>query len=139
MSTAVFPTQELRAEYQNVGVQDSGQYLQQRIVGKPWELRRLLELAEVTASPALARQESRGGHASATTSERDDAAWLKHTLCHKVGEGEYQLDYKPQTLGRYEPKPRRPLKIGNQEPTALTSNPQSQENITQLNCMHPLV
>ncbi|MCB8920546.1 MAG: succinate dehydrogenase/fumarate reductase flavoprotein subunit, partial [Ardenticatenaceae bacterium] len=64
------------------------------------------ELAEVTAVSALARQESRGGHARDDFPERNDEEWLKHTLCHKEADGEYRLDYKPVTLGRYEPKPR---------------------------------
>ncbi|MBK6328859.1 MAG: succinate dehydrogenase flavoprotein subunit [Chloroflexi bacterium] len=105
ISTAVSQLQELRAEYQNVGVQDKGNIFNSELL-EAWELGCLLELAEVTAVSALARQESRGGHARDDFPERDDAAWLKHTLCHKVGEGEYQLDYKPVTLGRYEPKPR---------------------------------
>jgi succinate dehydrogenase / fumarate reductase, flavoprotein subunit len=37
--------------------------------------------------------------------ERDDATWLKHTLVYKDGDG-VRIDYKPVTLGKYEPKPR---------------------------------
>ena len=44
-------------------------------------------------------------HARDDYPERDDDNWLKHTLCFKDGTG-YRLDYKPVTLGRYEPKPR---------------------------------
>lgn len=105
ISTAVSQLRELRAEYQNVGVQDKGKIFNSELL-EAWELGCLLELAEVTAVSALARKESRGGHARDDFPERDDVEWLKHTLCHKVGEGEYKLDYKPVTLGRYEPKPR---------------------------------
>jgi succinate dehydrogenase / fumarate reductase flavoprotein subunit len=64
-----------------------------------------LELAEVTTISALARTESRGAHARDDFVERDDEEWLKHTFCSMDIDG-YRLEYKPVTLGRYEPKPR---------------------------------
>ncbi len=105
VSTALEELKKLRAEYKNVAIQDKGKIFNSDLL-ETWELGCLLELAEVTAVSALARTESRGGHARDDFPERDDDNWLKHTLCHKVGPGEYQLDYKPVTLGRYEPKPR---------------------------------
>ncbi|MFO7679650.1 MAG: succinate dehydrogenase flavoprotein subunit [Chloroflexota bacterium] len=95
----------LRQEYQKVEIQDKGKIFNSDLL-ETWELGCLLELAEVTAVSAIARPESRGAHARDDYPERNDAEWLKHTLCHKVSEGKYRLDYKPVTLGRYEPKPR---------------------------------
>ena len=97
---------ELRDTYaNNLEVDDKGKIFNSDLL-EAWELGCLLELAEVTAVSALARTESRGGHARDDFPERNDDDWLKHTLCHKDGDGQYRLDYKPVTLGRYEPKPR---------------------------------
>lgn len=95
----------LRQAYQTVTITDKGKLFNSDLL-EAWELGCLLELAEVTAVSALARQESRGGHARDDYPERDDANWLKHTLCHKEAEGQYCLEYKPVTLGRYQPKAR---------------------------------
>ncbi len=106
MSEAVGDLKVLREQFANdVTVDDKGQLYNTDIL-EAWELGCLLELAEVTAVSALARTESRGGHARDDYPKRNDEEWLKHTICHKVSEGEYKLDYKPVTLGRYEPKER---------------------------------
>ena len=94
----------LRSQYQNVEIDDKGKIYNSDLL-EAWELGCLLQLAEVTAVSALARKESRGAHARDDFPERDDDNWLTHTLCH-AGESGYQLEYKPVTLGRYEPKPR---------------------------------
>jgi len=105
ISTAIAQMAELRQAYQGVEVDDKGKRFNTDLL-EAWELGCLLELAEVTAVSALARKESRGGHAREDYQERDDANWLKHTLCQRIDDGKYQLDYKPVTLGRYEPKKR---------------------------------
>ncbi|MBE2198551.1 MAG: succinate dehydrogenase flavoprotein subunit [Anaerolinea sp.] len=96
---------QLRAAYQNIQIQDKGKVFNSDLL-EAWELGCLLELAEVTAVSALARQESRGGHARDDFPNRDDQNWLTHTLCHKDADGQYRLTYKPVTLGRYQPKAR---------------------------------
>ena len=105
ISMAIAQMAELRQAYQGVEVDDKGKRFNTDLL-EAWELGCLLELAEVTAVSALARKESRGGHAREDYQERDDANWLKHTLCQRIDDGKYQLDYKPVTLGRYEPKKR---------------------------------
>lgn len=105
MSKAVEVLRQLRQDYQdNIGIDDKGQRFNTDLL-EAWELGCLLELAEVTTISGLARTESRGAHARDDYPDRNDDEWLKHTLCHKEGDS-YRLDYKPVTLGRYEPKER---------------------------------
>jgi len=94
----------LRARFGDIEIDDKGMLFNTDIL-ETWELSCLLELAEVTTVSALARIESRGAHARDDFPARNDDEWLKHTLIF-VEDGNYQLDYKPVTLGRYEPKPR---------------------------------
>ncbi len=106
ISEAVADLKALRAHFAaDLQIDDKGNLYNTDIL-EAWELGCLLELAEVTAVSALARTESRGGHARDDYPKRNDAEWLKHTICHKTGEGEYKLEYKPVTIGRYEPKER---------------------------------
>jgi succinate dehydrogenase / fumarate reductase flavoprotein subunit len=105
LSLAAAEVKALREEYCNkVQIDDKGSKYNTDLL-EAWELDCLLELAEVTAVSALARTESRGGHARDDYPERDDANWLKHTLAHKTERG-ITLDYKPVVMGRYEPKKR---------------------------------
>jgi succinate dehydrogenase / fumarate reductase flavoprotein subunit len=105
MSRAVEELRQLYQDYQdNIGIDDKGQRFNTDLL-EAWELGCLLELAEVTTISGLARTESRGAHARDDYPDRNDDEWLKHTLCYKEGDS-YRLDYKPVTLGRYEPKER---------------------------------
>lgn len=106
MSKAIDDIREIRDDYNlKLQIDDKGNQFNTDLL-EAWELGCLLELAEVTAISACARRESRGGHAREDYQERDDANWLKHTLCQKDEFGDYNLDYKPVVLGRYEPKKR---------------------------------
>ncbi|MCD4653446.1 hypothetical protein K8T06_05885, partial [bacterium] len=51
---------------------------------------------------AVLRTESRGAHSRRDFTKRDDANWMKHTLVTLV-DGELKIDYKPVTLGKWEP------------------------------------
>jgi succinate dehydrogenase / fumarate reductase flavoprotein subunit len=71
------------------------------------ELGFLLDCAEATVASALARHESRGGHAREDFPERDDVAWLKHTFATRSpDDGTISLDYRPVAVTKFEPKPR---------------------------------
>jgi len=70
-----------------------------------WELGALLDLAEVTAVAALARQESRGAHSREDFPQRDDENWLKHSLAYRAG-GDIELKYKPVVITKFQPKER---------------------------------
>ncbi len=62
------------------------------------EFENLLLQAVATMHSALARQESRGAHAREDFPNRDDAAWLKHSLAWVDGHGTVRLDYRPVHL-----------------------------------------
>jgi succinate dehydrogenase / fumarate reductase flavoprotein subunit len=96
--------QNIRARFADIEIDDKGMLFNTDLL-EAWELGCLLDLAEITTVSALARTESRGAHARDDYKDRNDENWLKHTLCFKDGDA-YRLDYKPVTLGRYEPKPR---------------------------------
>jgi succinate dehydrogenase / fumarate reductase flavoprotein subunit len=70
------------------------------------ELAGMIDVALATAAGALARTESRGSHARTDYPTRDDKDWLKHTLAY-AGAGGPRLEYKPVTLGTFEPQERK--------------------------------
>jgi succinate dehydrogenase / fumarate reductase flavoprotein subunit len=76
-------------------------------LGEALELGFLLDCAEATVESALARTETRGGHAREDFPERDDAGWLKHTFAFRdAASGAVDLRYKPVTITKFAPKPR---------------------------------
>lgn len=106
MNQALQDLKQLRQEFStNIAIDDKGSKFNTDLL-EAWELGCLLELAEVTAFAAGNRTESRGGHAREDYPNRDDANWLKHTFCHKEGESQFRLDYKPVTILRHQPKER---------------------------------
>jgi succinate dehydrogenase / fumarate reductase flavoprotein subunit len=62
------------------------------------ELDNMLGQASVSLHSAIGRTESRGAHAREDFPQRDDAAWLKHTLCWRDDDGRVWLDYRPVHL-----------------------------------------
>ena len=104
LSHAKQQLQDLAERNSSISIDDKGKQFNTDIL-EAWELGCLLELAQVTTESALARTESRGAHARDDFTDRDDENWLMHTLCF-MEEGALRLEYKPVTLGRYEPKAR---------------------------------
>jgi succinate dehydrogenase / fumarate reductase flavoprotein subunit len=64
------------------------------------ELEGMLQLAEVLALGAMAREESRGSHTRRDFPERDDGRFLAHTIA-AVEEGGIAIMYRPVTLGMF--------------------------------------
>ncbi|MDQ2940829.1 MAG: succinate dehydrogenase flavoprotein subunit [Chloroflexota bacterium] len=75
-------------------------------LGEAMELGFLLDCAEATVESAIARTETRGGHAREDYPERDDRQWLKHTLIRRGPDGARHLAYKPVTITKFQPKAR---------------------------------
>jgi len=72
---------------------------------RAYELREMLDVAEVITRGALAREESRGSHYRLDFKERDDVRWLKHTIAHYTPEGPH-FDYTDVKLTRWPLKAR---------------------------------
>lgn len=96
---------ELKQRYTRIAIQDKGTRFNTELL-EAFELGCLLDLAEATCVSALARTESRGGHARDDYPKRDDANWLKHSLVWLEPDGNLRLDYKPVVITQYEPKER---------------------------------
>jgi succinate dehydrogenase / fumarate reductase flavoprotein subunit len=104
MREALQKVAELKERYKNVRVTDTGRIFNTELLNM-WELGNMLDVAEVVATSALNRQESRGGHSREDFPSRDDKNWLKHTLVWKK-DGKLKIGYKPVTITRYQPKER---------------------------------
>ncbi|MGI8425170.1 MAG: succinate dehydrogenase flavoprotein subunit [Actinomycetota bacterium] len=97
---------ELRVRYLQVCVEDKSKIFNTELI-EAVELGFLLDLAEVTVAAASHRTESRGGHYREDFPERNDEAWLKHSLVSLMPSGESKLSYKPVTITKYLPEERK--------------------------------
>ncbi|MFF2043284.1 succinate dehydrogenase flavoprotein subunit [Kitasatospora sp. NPDC058170] len=100
----------LRERYKNVSIQDKGFRYNTDLL-EAVELGNLLDLAEVLAVSALAREESRGGHYREDFPTRDDVKFMQHTMAYQEvaedGTTSIRLDYKPVVTTRYQPMERK--------------------------------
>jgi succinate dehydrogenase / fumarate reductase flavoprotein subunit len=101
MAEALESVKALKVRAARVRLEDTGRIFNTDLI-TALELGSLVELAETVVVGALAREESRGAHYRADFPRRDDANWLKHTLCHRTPDGP-RLDYAPVTITRFPP------------------------------------
>jgi succinate dehydrogenase / fumarate reductase flavoprotein subunit len=110
LKQAVADIAELKERYKNISVMDKGQRYNTDLL-EAVELGNLLDLAEVTAVSALARNESRGGHFREDYPNRDDVNFMRHTMAYREvdanGDTTVRLDYKPVVVTRYQPMERK--------------------------------
>jgi succinate dehydrogenase / fumarate reductase flavoprotein subunit len=110
LKQALSDVQLLRRRYRNVSIQDKGKRFNTDLL-EAVELGFLLDLAEVVVQGALARKESRGGHAREDYQSRDDVNFMRHTMAYREydsdGRSYVRLDYKPVTITRYQPMERK--------------------------------
>ncbi|MDR7534133.1 MAG: succinate dehydrogenase flavoprotein subunit [Armatimonadota bacterium] len=102
---ALAKIEELRDRYARARINDHGRRFNTDLL-EALEMGFLLDLAEATAASALHRTESRGGHFREDFPDRDDAAWLKHTLLYRGPAGRHEFRYKPVVITRFQPKER---------------------------------
>jgi len=103
----------LRGRYKNVSIQDKGRRFNTDLL-EAIELGFLLDLAEVVVFSARNRKESRGGHQRDDFPNRDDAAYMKHTMAYLTGDphsadaaDHISLDWKPVVVTNYQPMERK--------------------------------
>jgi succinate dehydrogenase / fumarate reductase flavoprotein subunit len=105
MQDALNKLESLRERFGHVSVDDKGSQFNTDVL-EAIELGNLLDTAIITTTCAIARKETRGGHAREDFPDRDDANFLKHTFASKDTNGDVHLDYKPVTITKYQPKKR---------------------------------
>jgi succinate dehydrogenase / fumarate reductase flavoprotein subunit len=104
MASSLARIRELKERYADLRVDDRGAVFNTDLL-EAWELGCLLDCAEATAVSALARKESRGGHAREDFPQRDDDHWLRHTLAFRRAK-DIELRYKPVQVTVFQPKVR---------------------------------
>ena len=92
--------------YARASIDDHGQTFNTDLLDAV-ELGHMLEYAEVIVTGAIARQESRGGHARRDFPERDDENWFKHTLAYREDDAP-RLEYSSVNM---QPQHREPFPL----------------------------
>jgi succinate dehydrogenase / fumarate reductase flavoprotein subunit len=88
---------EVIKDVSDISVADRGMIWNTDLV-ETLEFDNLIAQAAVTVNSALNRQESRGAHAREDFPDRNDANWMKHTLCWVDTRGAARFDYRPVTM-----------------------------------------
>ncbi len=95
----------LKERYKEIEITDKSKTFNTDLL-EAIELGHMLTLAEVIASSALQRTESRGAHYREDYPKRDDENWMKHTLAFQTEKG-ITFKYKPVKITRFKPEERK--------------------------------
>ncbi|HEY9827495.1 MAG TPA: succinate dehydrogenase/fumarate reductase flavoprotein subunit [Stenomitos sp.] len=105
METGLAQLKTLQDAYQSIRLDDQGTCWNTELT-EALELRNLLVVGQIIMAGALNRRESRGAHFREDYPQRQDEAYLKHTLAFLTPDG-VQLDYMPVNLTLFEPQERK--------------------------------
>lgn len=97
LKQGVAKIRDVHASFADVKVSDRSLIWNSDLI-ETLELQNLLGQAVATMVSAENRTESRGAHAREDFPKRDDAQWMKHTLCWVDGQGNTKIDYRPVHL-----------------------------------------
>jgi fumarate reductase flavoprotein subunit len=95
----------LRDRFERIKIEDSSRTFNTELMAA-LELDYMLEVSDVIAYSALAREESRGAHARRDFPERDDSRYLKHTIALRTDELAPRLDYRDVRITNFKPQAR---------------------------------
>ena len=104
LETAVAHLRDLRKQWDRVGVRDKDPFFNTELTATI-ELDCMLELAEVIASAAVLRKESRGAHSRTDYPKRDDANFLTHSMARRTAAGP-QFDGLAVRITKWQPAAR---------------------------------
>lgn len=105
MQSGLEKIRELKQRYRDIHLVDKSWVYNTDLI-HALETGFMLDAAEVATAGALAREESRGGHARRDFTQRDDEKWLKHTLATISPDGP-RLDYSPVAITMWQPVERK--------------------------------
>jgi len=105
LRTCAETIQQIRERYQTILLTDKSNVFNTDLI-EALELGSMIDVAAAMACSALQRRESRGSHQRLDHPDRDDAAFLRHSLAHYSATGLPEIDYRDVTITRSQPAER---------------------------------
>jgi len=93
---------ELRGRKDGIALKDKSKVFNTELT-QALELNAMLDVAETVAVSALQRKESRGSHQRLDYTDRDDKAYLKHSMAHYQGADAPRIDYLDVVITKSQP------------------------------------